>query len=283
MRTIVLLVILGLYLAIPGNAAAQEESSFSFTSDAGDYIGQGQTVLFTPDTASFNVSVSPDRNRISGSVFPFAGGFWFFRIEAPVGQALDTGVYEQAARFQTAATPALEIFGDGRGCNLVTGRFEVLEAVYGPNGYIERFHATFEQHCEGLAPALFGEIRVVNPPPPPPLTVQVTVNRKGALDRFGAIRLSGTVTCSKETTVFLSGVAGQKLTRFALATGSFWGSVVCTTSPTVWSAQLSPTGNVPFGPGMALADITANGYDSNYGNFATVEIEDGVQLNRSTK
>jgi hypothetical protein len=283
MRTTALIVILGLYLAIPGNAIAQDESSFSFVSDPGDYIGQGQTVLFTPDTASFSASISQDNNRIFGNVFPFAGGFWFFRLEAPIGQSLDPGVYEQATRFQTDTTPGLDIFGDGRGCNMVTGRFEVLEAVYGPGGYVERFHATFEQHCEGAAPALFGEIRIVNPPPPPQLTIQFTVNRKGTTDGFGAIRLSGTAICSTQTTVNVAGVVRQRLNRFALATGTFSGSVACKTSPTAWSAQVIPSGNVPFGSGMATADITASGFDSNYGSFVTVELEGAVQLNRSNK
>jgi hypothetical protein len=283
MRTTALIVILGLYLAIPGNAIAQDESSFSFVSDPGDYIGQGQTVLFTPDTASFSASISQDNNRIFGNVFPFAGGFWFFRLEAPIGQSLDPGVYEQATRFQTDTTPGLDIFGDGRGCNMVTGRFEVLEAVYGPGGYVERFHATFEQHCEGAAPALFGEIRIVNPPPPPQLTIQFTVNGKGTADGFGAIRLSGTATCSTQTTVNVAGVVRQRLNRFALATGTFSGSVACKTSPTAWSAQVIPSGNVPFGSGMATADITASGFDSNYGSFVTVELEGAVQLNRSNK
>jgi hypothetical protein len=41
-------------LAVPLAAHAQEESSFSFTSEAGDYIGGGQSVSFTLDTASFH-------------------------------------------------------------------------------------------------------------------------------------------------------------------------------------------------------------------------------------
>jgi hypothetical protein len=34
---------------------------------------------------------------------------------------------------------------------------------------------------------------------------------------------------------------------------------------------------------MATADITASGFDSNYGSFVTVELEEAVQLNRSNK
>jgi hypothetical protein len=283
MRTTIAIAILGFYLAVPGSAIAQDESSFSFTSEPGDYIGQGQSVFFTPNTASFNASTSQNNNQISGSVFPFAGGFWQFRFEAPIGQVLEPGVYEQATRFQTGTTPGLDISGDGRGCNMLTGRFEVLEAVYGPLGYVERFHATFEQHCEGAAPALFGEVQIVNPPPPPALTIQLTLNRKGSADGFGSVRLTGTATCSMQTTLNVSGVLQQRLNRFALASGTFSGPVTCLTTPTQWSIQVVPSGDVPFGPGMANANVTANGFDPNYGSFVTVDLKAAVQLSRSSK
>lgn len=41
----------------------------------------------------------------------------------------------------------------------MTGRFDVLEAVYGTGGQVLRFAADFEQHCEGMEPALFGGVR----------------------------------------------------------------------------------------------------------------------------
>jgi len=39
------------------------------------------------------------------------------------------------------------------------GSFQVLEVSYGAGSTINSFDATFEQHCEGAAPALHGEIR----------------------------------------------------------------------------------------------------------------------------
>jgi hypothetical protein len=38
-------------------------------------------------------------------------------------------------------------------------------------GSVNRFWATFEQHCQGSAPALRGEVRVTNPPAVPPSSV----------------------------------------------------------------------------------------------------------------
>ena len=270
-------------LIAPLAAHAQDESSFSFTSEAGDYIGGGQSRSFTPDTASFQSSSSQDNNHVGGHLFPFDGGFWFFDFSAPAGQPLVPGVYEGATRypFQATNVPGLSISGDGRGCNMLTGRFEVLEAVYGPFGYVERFHATFEQHCEGAPPALRGEVRIVNPPPPPALTLNVVPSDKGTAGRFGSVTLGGRATCSKAASVNLFGVISQRVNRFALANGTFSATVQCTTSGAPWSVEIKPSGDVPFGPGMAVVEIAASSFDANYGSFVTQEIDAAVRLNRS--
>ena len=61
--------------------------------------------------------------------------------------------------FQPAGVPGLAVAGDGRGCNVLTGSFQVLQAVYGPGNTLVAFDAIFEQHCEGATPALRGQIR----------------------------------------------------------------------------------------------------------------------------
>src|SRR5262249_12018802 len=139
----------------PVTAAPLAGSFLSFVSESGDYIGGGQSLSFTPDTATLNVSASADLREFHLQVFPFAGSFWFLDLAASTGQQLQPGVFEGATRwpFQAASVPGLSFSGDGRGCNTLTGRFDVLEARYGANAYIERVHATFEQHCEGVSAA----------------------------------------------------------------------------------------------------------------------------------
>jgi hypothetical protein len=56
----------------------------------------------------------------------------------------------------------LNLGGEGSGCTSLTGRFQVLEADYSEAGRVERFHATFEQHCDGAVGALFGEVQIVS-------------------------------------------------------------------------------------------------------------------------
>src|SRR5206468_1452242 len=61
--------------------------------------------------------------------------------------------------FENGTTPGIDMAGEGRGCNTVRGRFDVLEVAYGTDGAVRRFAADFVQHCEGGLPALFGQIR----------------------------------------------------------------------------------------------------------------------------
>lgn len=242
-------------------------------SEPGDFIGQGESRTITPaDGSQFTAMSSQDNREIAVSVFPVAGNFWHLHMAAPVGQQLVPGVYEGATRwpFQATTEPGLDFTGDGRGCNTSTGRFEVLEAVYGPLGYVERFHATFEQHCEGAPPALFGEVQIVNPPAPPALTVALAIDRNGTAKRVtGVAAVGGTVACSEPTSVTLFGTLVQRVSRLALATGSFDVSMACSDTPAPWAVQVTPAGDVPFNQGPAQLDVRADAIDPNFGVLVT--------------
>jgi hypothetical protein len=145
-------------------------SFLAYRSAPGDYIGLGMAHLFRYADASWDTEVEHENGtnqvRITINQGPFSGVDWSLHLAAPSGQPLVPGTYESAARwpFQPAGSPGLAFSGDGRGCNKVTGRFVVIEAVYGPGNTLLRFHATFEQHCEGGAAALMGEVRVLADP-----------------------------------------------------------------------------------------------------------------------
>ncbi len=150
------------------------ETVLSYISRRGDYIGQGQSHRYTSNDANFSATLSEDHRHIYVSVTNWdVNLWWYLNMAAPQGAQLVPGVYEGATRhpFQDPSVPGLDFSGEGRGCNTLTGRFQVLEATYTPDHYVQRFHATFEQHCEGTGPALFGEIQIVNaaPTPMPPL------------------------------------------------------------------------------------------------------------------
>ncbi|MGZ4896944.1 MAG: hypothetical protein ACXVJ0_10770 [Candidatus Angelobacter sp.] len=149
-----------LALALLTTSAHAQVTSLSLNGDPGDFIDGGQTTFLTPADGTFNVNGTSGSGVVSVSFF---GGneFWFLDFAAISGQPLTVGTYSGAARypFQDPSQPGLSVFGDGRGCNTLTGSFTVLEISYGPDSNIASFDATLEQHCEGGAPALHGEIR----------------------------------------------------------------------------------------------------------------------------
>jgi hypothetical protein len=113
-----------------------------------------------------NGTVDLAGGTIGNVIVHFSGGtlgdeFRFYFLPPP-HERLRQGFYPGAVRGagQTAGRPAMDIFGDGRGCNELTGSFDVLDLRIGADGSIERLWLTYEQHCEGGAPALFGEVRV---------------------------------------------------------------------------------------------------------------------------
>ncbi|MGB5720856.1 MAG: hypothetical protein WBM34_09185, partial [Woeseiaceae bacterium] len=70
--------------------------------------------------------------------------------------------YDNATRwpFQAATDPGLSLFGNGRGCNTVAGRFDVLEINYDTNGDVLSAAIDFEQFCEGGSSRAYGSVRV---------------------------------------------------------------------------------------------------------------------------
>jgi hypothetical protein len=138
---------------------AELQASFvMFASQAGDYIGQGERQHFNAANALIRIE---ENNDGGVSLDVETGDFWSLDFTAAGGGSPVVGVYEGATRwpFNGPTEPGLNVSGAGRGCNSLTGRFEVFEAEFGPDGTPLVFSADFEQHCEGGAPALFGSVR----------------------------------------------------------------------------------------------------------------------------
>ena len=128
-----------------------------FDSQPGDWIGGGERFTLTPIDGAIAATRSAD-NTVTVS---FNGSsWWYLRFAAPDDGVLVPGVYENAMRwpFQDPGRPGLDVSGNGAGCNTLTGRFVVHEAVY-DSGAVTRLAVDYEQHCEGGVPALFGWVR----------------------------------------------------------------------------------------------------------------------------
>jgi len=136
-------------------------TTLTMVSDPGDYIGQGQTYNYSPATGTITIERNYDNGVSISYREPGFTHWWDFRFAAPDEGLLVPGLYSSAMRFpfQDPGHPGLDVSGDGRGSNTLTGWFRVNEVAYGPTGDVLVFSATFEQHSEGRVPALRGEIR----------------------------------------------------------------------------------------------------------------------------
>ena len=267
--------------AVPVAAQQPLEASLSFVSQPGEYVGGGQSRSFTLDTASIFSRSGQNGGYFGVTVFPFDGPLWSLDIAAPPGAPLVPGPYEGAVMypFQGPGQPALSFSGEGRACATLTGRFDVLEATFGPNGVIERFHATFEQRCDGGPVALFGEVQIVNPPPPPPLEISLTINSPGQVDRqTGMVHLTAILTCTIPSHVNITAALTQRLNRFALATANAIAMRPWTPTGFPWTLELAPQGNVPFANGMARLDLAASAFDPQYFIFVNASRTDAIRL-----
>jgi hypothetical protein len=148
----------------PLDARAANDTFVSMTSETGDFIGQGQTYFYGAGDGTFGATKNFD-NGVSVS-FTNPSHNWDLDFAAPQSVLLAPGTYLGATRwpFQNATEPGLDVSGDGRGCNTLTGSFVIKLVSYGSGTTINAFWATFEQHCEGDVPALRGEIRYNVPP-----------------------------------------------------------------------------------------------------------------------
>lgn len=128
-----------------------------FQSDTGDYIGAGVLKVWTLDESNFSIGGTNAYLRVSVSG---KGDWWYLDFRAPSNGHLAVGQFDNAERapFVTGKAPGLEVDGDGRGCNTLSGRFEIKTLTWTESATVAEIDVVFEQHCEGMAAALRGEL-----------------------------------------------------------------------------------------------------------------------------
>jgi len=97
---------------------------------------------------------------------------WTSAVES-LASRLRRETYTNAERdpFASPGHPGLEVTLQDRGSNTLTGSFTITNFTYSgtaQSGFvIDAFDATFEQHSEGAAPALFGQFSYRDTGSPP--------------------------------------------------------------------------------------------------------------------
>ncbi|MBK3640945.1 hypothetical protein [Streptomyces sp. MBT33] len=274
----------GLLAGSEAQALPVTEGSFSFSGDDGDYISGGRSYTYaTAAQDHMNVTGNTDDGVVTVSVDGANGDWWTLNLAAPSGKALTPGTYTGATRypFNEATEPGLSLSGNGRGCNQLTGTFTISAVEFGPQGYVKKLDASFEQHCEGSTPAARGEVHIENPAPPAELGLGLDIALKGTASSLnGKATFHGTVSCTKPVQVTVTGNVTQVKKR-DLIRGSYSNSVACTPgAPVNWTGTAVPTGSVPFQKGDVEVEGHATATDPDYAQAVTVSETVAVHLTR---
>src|SRR5205085_12350909 len=141
-------------IAGPGNPPSPNDVRLE--SDVGDYIGGGQSYNYTQANASITVTASG--GHLSIGIAGDQGGSGDFQMPSALNQ-LEPGNYTGLQRypFNDPAKGGLSWYGEGRGCNTLSGSFSVDSVSYTASS-LTALDLRFEQHCEGGTPALPGTI-----------------------------------------------------------------------------------------------------------------------------
>jgi hypothetical protein len=146
--------------ACAATSPAIADTLLRVSSDPGDPVGHGQAYFFTSADGGF--STFPENN--GGVRFEFSGGGqrWDLQFAPESGVPLHPGDYENAMRdpFQNPISPGIGVAGNGIGCNAETGRFEIRQLTRASDGSVSAMWVTFESHCNGIVPAIRGELRL---------------------------------------------------------------------------------------------------------------------------
>ncbi|HET7489363.1 MAG TPA: Ig-like domain repeat protein [Acidimicrobiales bacterium] len=277
----------GLHSTDLGGTGIPGTSVFTLDSEPGDWVGAGQQLVFTPSNATISGSGSPGYVRMA-AITPGYGHWFYADIAAPVGETLHVGTYTGATRaaFRQPGEPGIDISGDGRGCNNITGQFTVEEISFGPDGSLATFAASYEQRCEGWMPPMFGELRFRSTVPYKAIEIQPSSLSFGStvVDTTGAPRTAtftsrGTPGLTFGTAAITGGNAGD----FKIVADSCSGATVptdaaCSISVTMTPSQVgsgTATLNVPddtlrgthaialSGTGLAIPTSTSLSSDAN--------------------
>lgn len=118
------------------------------SSDATEWVGQGQQKTYTNANATF--TVTGNRSRLQVRVAGTDGKTWDLFLKAPVGETFRPHQYLDAERegYETGRAPSVDFSGDGRACNQVYADFSIRQIAFDSLGRVSALEASVLQRCE---------------------------------------------------------------------------------------------------------------------------------------
>jgi hypothetical protein len=251
-------------LFLVGSASAQPvtSGSFSLTSDPDDPIALGQSFSYgTTAGDQMEVDGAADRHSVDVEINGTDGNDWHLGLFAPEGEALVPGTYQDTTG---EGAPGISIWRPSYFC-WGLGSFTINKIEWGPYWYVRAFDATVDFHCWGEEPGLRATVHILNPPPPPVLKVGVTVAGHGTVSTpNGSATVHGTVRCSKDAFVDITGTIAQKRQGQRIQ-AEYSQEIACTRGTRMaWTATATPPAGATFHKGSAHTRTQASGFDSYY-------------------
>lgn len=142
-----------LWKPVPGAVPATGNVVY-LESTAGDYIGLGQTYLYTAPSSP--ISVTSGGGHVAVALSSWNGDFKAMNTLTELQQGYYPGL--QRYPFNNPALGGLNWSGNGRGCNTLSGWFAIDNILY-IEGKVAYIDLRFEQHCEMGTSALRGQVR----------------------------------------------------------------------------------------------------------------------------
>lgn len=138
------------------------DTLLAIVSEKGDWVGGGRSMSYDENEGVFEIASYSSPNYIH---FRFESSleydYWTLDFQAPEGQTLEVGLYENATRypFQLGNAPGMDYSGNHRGCNNLYGEFEIHEIEF--EGDIPtKLAVDWVQYCESLdSPPARGVLR----------------------------------------------------------------------------------------------------------------------------
>jgi hypothetical protein len=192
----------------PGYFSATLSGQVAVFSDPGSELGNGaQTEWITTNGGVVGYPNS----------FDVGGHGWGFNVGGPDNEPLHVGVYDDTGDTPGESTPVLTATRGGEECS-GPGRFEIKDLAYDASGAPTRLWLLFELHCGPGWDALFGEVRLGEPPDDPALGSTPSIVRWPA-DNFGSTETPVPVlfTPSKAMTVSKVALGGNDPSDFRIS------------------------------------------------------------------
>jgi hypothetical protein len=142
--------------AAPPNATPATGNYIYMKSDAGDFIGGGGTYGYTDTNAVLTLTTS----ALGLSVSVNGDQRWDGSFQLPrAASNLQAGFFGNLTRtpFADPTVGGIQWTGEGRGCNDMNG-WVAVDKVELKDNVLSAVDLRFEQHCDGNAPALRGQI-----------------------------------------------------------------------------------------------------------------------------